>query len=252
MSSAMTVLPAEILTPPPPGHVGIIMDGNGRWAQAHRLPRRIGHTKGVDAVRGITKAATELGIKYLTLYAFSSENWLRPAEEVSDLMGLLRQFVKRDLDELARNGVNIRVIGERTNLAPDIAQCVEEAETRTRGNTGLKLMLAFNYGGRDEILGAVRRIAADAAAGRLDPATVTKAALEGYLYTAGVPDPDLIIRTSGEQRLSNFLIWQSAYTEFVFVDTLWPDFTKAHLAHAVSEYHRRERRFGARAVPARP
>ena len=252
----MTVLPTEMRSPPqdlaPPAHVGIIMDGNGRWAQAHRLPRRVGHSRGVDVVRGVTKAATELGIRYLTLYTFSSENWLRPADEVSDLMGLLRQFVRRDLEELHRNGVHIRVIGARTGLAPDIAQCVEEAEHRTRDNTGLKLILAFNYGGRDEILGAVRDIAEAAAAGRLDPAGIDKAVFERHLYTAGVPDPDLIIRTSGEQRLSNFLIWQAAYAELVFVDTLWPDFTKAHLAHAIAEYHRRERRFGARLAPERP
>lgn len=248
----MTVLPADLVTLPPPRHVGIIMDGNGRWATARRLPRKVGHSKGVDALRSITKAATELGISYLTLYAFSSENWFRPADEVSDLMGLLRQFVRRDLDELHRNNVVIRVIGERADLAPDIAQCVIDAETRTRDNTGLKLMLAFNYGGRNEIVHAVAEIARKAADGQLDPASVDLALIESHLYTAGIPDPDLIIRTSGEQRLSNFLVWQSAYTEFVFVDTLWPDFTKAHLMHALSEYHRRERRFGARPAPAQP
>lgn len=250
MSSVMPATPTDALSIAPPRHIAIIMDGNGRWAEAHRLPRRSGHSRGVDAMRAVTRAAADFGIEYLTLYSFSSENWNRPADEVSDLMGLLRRFVKRDLDELVANGVHVQVIGERSNLDPDIAALVTEAETRTRNNDKLKLLIAFNYGGQDEIVAATRRIAADVAAGRISPEAIDRALFARYLYTAGVPEPDLVIRTSGERRLSNFLVWQSAYSELVFVDVLWPDFDKAHLAEAIAEFHRRERRFGARAAVA--
>ncbi len=236
----------------PPRHIAIIMDGNGRWAERRKLPRKLGHRQGVQAMRAVTRAASDLGIQYLTLYSFSSENWGRPAQEVSDLMGLLRQFVKSDLEELVRNGVVVRVIGERRNLNPDIAALVDEAEDRTRNNSKLNLQIAFNYGGRDEIVSAAQALAHEAAAGRLDPSTINKTLFARHLQTADVPDPDLVIRTSGEQRLSNFLIWQSAYAEFLFMDTLWPDFGKAELVEAIAEYHRRERRFGIRSTERIP
>jgi undecaprenyl diphosphate synthase len=248
MSPVLTQSSPELHPDPLPRHVAIIMDGNGRWAEARKLPRKLGHRQGVEAMRAVTRAAGELGIEYLTLYSFSSENWGRPAEEVSDLMGLLRQFVKRDLDELVRNGVEVRVIGERAGLEPDIAALIEEAECRTRGLTRLKLLVAFNYGGRDEIVAAAQALAREVAAGRLAPHEITKSVFARYLHTAGIPDPDLVIRTSGEQRLSNFLIWQAAYSELVFVNVYWPDFTKAHLMSAIAEYRRRERRFGIRAA----
>jgi undecaprenyl diphosphate synthase len=180
----------------------------------------------------------------LTLFGFSSENWKRPASEISDLMGLLRNYIREDLDELHRHGVEIRVIGARTHLDPDIVELIDLAQSRTRGNRGLKLTIAFNYGGQDEIVDAVRRIAEDVARGALSPETIDKDLFAGYLETSGLPDPDLLIRTSGEKRLSNFLVWQSAYTEFVFLDVNWPDFTKAHLLNAIGEFNRRERRFG--------
>ena len=228
-----------------PRHVAIIMDGNGRWAAKRHLPRKVGHRQGVEAVRVIVRAAGEMGIKYLTLYGFSSENWKRPAEEVSDLMGLLRLFIRRDLAELHQNGVQVRIIGERTHLEPDIVALIEEAEALTRANDKLKLIIAFNYGGQNEIASAVRRIAVEVKAGRLDPETITPEVVAAHLDTAGVPDPDLVIRTSGEKRLSNFLIWQSAYSELVFTDVYWPDFSPERLREAVAEYNARERRFGA-------
>jgi undecaprenyl diphosphate synthase len=221
------------------------MDGNGRWAKARSLPRALGHRRGAEAVREVVVACRELGIEYLTLYAFSSENWKRPAAEVGDLMDLLRFFIRRELDELDRNGVRIRIIGDRAPLAADIVGLVEEAERRTAGNQGLTLVIALNYGSHNEILAACRAIAGDVAAGRLDPARIDADMFTGYLQTAGIPDPDLLIRTSGEQRLSNFLLWQSAYTELVFTNTLWPDFGRAELEGAVAEFQRRDRRFGA-------
>jgi undecaprenyl diphosphate synthase len=233
-----------------PRHVAIIMDGNGRWAKARHLPRGMGHRQGVEAMRAITRAATDLGIEYLTLYSFSSENWRRPAEEVQDLMGLLKRFVRNDLEQLHANNVNVKVIGDRVHLDRDIAGFVEEAEARTCRNTGLKLIIAFNYGGQDEIVDAARRLANDVASGQLAADQISKEIFSRYLYTDGIPDPDLLIRTSGEHRISNFLLWQCAYTEFVFVDTLLPDFAKADLAEAIAEFQRRERRFGARHVPA--
>jgi undecaprenyl diphosphate synthase len=234
-----------------PRHVAIIMDGNGRWASARHLPRLMGHRAGVAAVRGTVRAAIELGIPYLTLYGFSSENWKRPQTEIADLMGLLRNYIREDLDELHRNNVEIRVIGARTHLEADIIALIDDAQARTRGNSGLKLTIAFNYGGQDEIVDAARRIASDAASGKLRPEAIDKEVFAAYLATSGLPDPDLLIRTSGEQRLSNFLIWQSAYTEFVFIDALWPDFTKAHLVAAIEEFNRRERRFGGSAATDR-
>jgi undecaprenyl diphosphate synthase len=228
-----------------PRHIAIIMDGNGRWAAKRHLPRKVGHRQGVEAVRVIVRAAGEMGVEYLTLYGFSSENWKRPAEEVNDLMGLLRLFIRRDLAELHQNGVQVRIIGERDHLESDIVALIEEAEALTRNNSRLKLIIAFNYGGQNEITSAVRRIAREVKAGRLDPEAITPETVAAHLDTAGVPDPDLVIRTSGEKRLSNFLIWQSAYAELVFTDVYWPDFTPERLKEAVNEYHLRERRFGA-------
>jgi undecaprenyl diphosphate synthase len=234
-----------------PRHVAIIMDGNGRWASARHLPRLMGHRAGVAAVRATVRAAIELGIPYLTLYGFSSENWKRPQTEIADLMGLLRNYIREDLEQLHRNKVEVRVIGARTHLEPDIVELIEHAQMRTRGNNGLKLTIAFNYGGQDEIVDAARRIAADAASGKLKPEAIDKDVFATYLATSGLPDPDLLIRTSGEQRLSNFLIWQSAYTEFVFIDAHWPDFSKSHLVAAIGEFKKRERRFGGASATER-
>lgn len=235
-----------------PRHVAVIMDGNGRWAAQRHLPRKVGHRQGVEAVRVIVRAAGELGIRYLTLYGFSSENWKRPAQEVSDLMSLLRLFIRKDLAELHRNGVQVRIIGERDHLEPDIIALIEEAEALTRANDRLKLIIAFNYGGQNEIAAAVRRIAREVKAGRLEPDAITSEVIAAHLDTAGVPDPDLVIRTSGEKRLSNFLIWQSAYSELIFTDVYWPDFTPERLREAVVEYNLRERRFGAVGDSAKP
>lgn len=230
---------------PAPAHVAIIMDGNGRWAARRRLPRTAGHREGVEAARRTVRAAGELGIRVLTLYGFSSENWKRPAEEVNDLFGLLRHFVRSDLEELAANGVRVRIIGARAGLPRDIVSLIDEAQARTRENSRTTLVIAFNYGGQDEIVEAAREIAREALAGRLEPDAITRDVLAAHLQTAGLPDPDLVIRTSGEQRLSNFLIWQSAYSELVFVDTLWPDFGKDELGAALDAFRLRERRFGA-------
>ncbi len=227
-----------------PRHVAIIMDGNGRWAAARGLPRGEGHRRGVEALRRVVRGAGELGVRYLTIFSFSSENWSRPAQEIGDLFGLLKRFIRNDLAELHRDGVKVRIIGERTGLEPDIIALLTEAEELTRNNTKMTLIVAFNYGSRQEIANAAQRLAADVAAGKLDPKAITADALEARLDTAGIPDPDLIIRTSGEQRLSNFLMWQAAYSEFVFVPLHWPDFDKAALRDAIDEYSRRERRFG--------
>ena len=235
---------------PIPRHVAIIMDGNGRWAAARHMPRLMGHRAGVAAVRNVVRAAGDIGLEYLTLYSFSSENWKRPKTEINDLMGLLRLYLRDDLDELHRNGVEIRVIGAKTQLEGDIIGLIEQAQARTKGNPKLKLIVAFNYGGQDEIVEAAKRIAEDAAAGKIAPADVTRDLFASYLATAGIPDPDLVIRTSGEQRLSNFLIWQSAYSEFVFTNALWPDFGKADLVAAITEYQGRNRRFGGLAAAA--
>ena len=222
----------------------LLWDGNGRWAHARGLPRTEGHRRGVDAVRKIVQRANERGVAYLTLYSFSSENWSRPASEVSYLLGLLRRFVQKDLQTLHKNGIRVRVIGSRDNLAPDILALFKDAEELTRDNTRMTLVVAFNYGARCEIMEAVQAIARDVAAGRLDPDAVDDAAISSRLYTADIPDPDLIIRTSGEQRLSNFLLWQAAYSEFLFEPILWPDYDEAALDRAIEEYAKRERRFG--------
>jgi|SRR6185295_11565514 len=241
--------PAPLPTPggaslEPPVHVAIIMDGNGRWASARGLPRREGHRRGVEALRRTVRAAGELGVKVLTIYSFSAENWSRPEDEISDLMGLLKRFVRKDLAELHENGVRVRVIGERTGLDPEILSLLKEAEELTKSNERTTLVVAFNYGGRQEIARAAGRLASDVAAGKLDPDTIDSAAFESKLDTAGIPDPDLVIRTSGEQRISNFLLWQAAYAEFVFLPIYWPDFDRAALEEAITEYRRRERRFG--------
>ena len=228
-----------------PEHVAIIMDGNGRWASARGLPRTMGHRKGVDAVRETVRAAGDVGIKYLTLFAFSSENWRRPEAEVTDLLGLLKAFIRRDLSELHRQNVRIRVIGDRQNLRGDILPLLIEAEETTKNNTALTLVIAFNYGSRDEIARAVVSLAKDVEAGRLRPQDITPALIDGRLDTAGIPDPDLIIRTSGEERLSNFLLWQAAYSEFMFVPDYWPDFSRALFLSALERYAARDRRFGA-------
>ncbi len=227
-----------------PVHVGIIMDGNGRWAVRRGLPRVEGHRRGVEAVRRAVRAAMELGVKYLTIYSFSSENWRRPAQEVSDLMGLLRRFVRNDLAELHAHDVRVRIIGEREGLPADIRALLDEAEHLTRGNSRLNLVVAFNYGGRQELARAMQRLAEKVRQGALDPAAIDVDVIAGALDTAGIPDPDLIIRTSGEQRVSNFLLWQSAYAEYVFMPELWPDFDEAVFRAAVAEYARRDRRFG--------
>ena len=227
-----------------PRHVAIIMDGNGRWASARGLPRSEGHRRGVEALRRTVRAAGDLGIGILTIFSFSSENWSRPPAEIRDLMGLLRRFVRNDLAELHQNGVHVRVIGEREDLDPEIRRLLEEAEDLTRDNDKLMLVVAFNYGARQEIARAAQRVAVEIAAGRLPATALTAETLAAHLDTADLPDPDLIIRTSGEQRLSNFLLWQAAYSELVFVPTYWPDFDRSTLEGAIAEYRRRERRFG--------
>jgi undecaprenyl diphosphate synthase len=220
------------------------MDGNGRWAKARGLPRVAGHRRGADAVRRTVKAATELGIEYLTLFGFSSENWKRPIEEVDDLMGLLRHYLRGEIAELHRNGVRLRVIGRRERLPVDIVTLISNSEELTRNNARLQLTVALSYGGRDEIASAARQIAAAARAGELAPDAVDEACFARHLFTSALPDPDLLIRTSGEQRISNFLLWQTAYSEFVFTETLWPDFSKDDLERAVEDFNGRERRYG--------
>jgi undecaprenyl diphosphate synthase len=225
-------------------HIAIIMDGNGRWAAERGLPRAEGHRQGVESVRRTVEAVIELGISHLTLFSFSSENWTRPKQEINDLFGLLRRFIRRDLADLHKNGVKIRVIGTRSGLDGDLLRMIDDAVELTKDNTALNLTIAFNYGARDEIARAARRIAEDVAGGALAAADVTAERFGSYLDTANLPDPDLLIRTSGELRLSNFLLWQLAYAEFVFVDTYWPDFNRDTLEAALAEYQRRSRRFG--------
>jgi undecaprenyl diphosphate synthase len=237
-------LPATADPTPGPHHVAIIMDGNGRWAKARGLPRVAGHRRGADAVRRVVRGAGELGIPVLTLFAFSTENWTRPADEVNDLMGLLRHYLRNELEELHKNGARLRVIGNRAGLAPDIVRDIADAEKMTRANSRIDVNICINYGARDEILQATRNLARRVAAGELAVEGIDEARFEQELLTAGVPDPDLLIRTSGEQRISNFLLWQCAYAELVFVDTLWPDFGKDHLEQAIAEFRRRERRYG--------
>jgi len=225
-------------------HIAVIMDGNGRWAANRGMPRIAGHQRGADAVRTVVESCRELEVRYLTLYAFSSENWKRPASEVEDLMALLRLYLRRELKRLAEGGVRLRVIGDRKGLAPDIQELIGRAEDSTRENDQLHLIVALNYGARNEIVAAVRELARDVAAGRLAPDDITEDLFGERLYTADVPDPDLLIRTSGEHRLSNFLLWQCAYAELVFTPTLWPDFGRADLEAAIREYWQRERRYG--------
>jgi undecaprenyl diphosphate synthase len=227
-----------------PQHVAIIMDGNGRWAKARGLPRVAGHRRGADAVRRVVRGAGELGIPVLTLFAFSTENWTRPADEVADLMGLLRHYLRSELEELRKNGARLRVIGKREGLAADIVRDIAEAENMTAANARIDVNICINYGSRDEILRATRRLAQRVAAGEITVDDIDQKSFEHELLTAGLPDPDLLIRTSGEQRISNFLLWQCAYSELVFVDTLWPDFGKEHLEQAIVEFRRRERRYG--------
>lgn len=227
-----------------PRHVAIIMDGNGRWAKARHLPRVAGHRKGVEAARNVVRAAGDLGIEVLTLYAFSSENWRRPASEIADLMGLLRRFILADIDELAEAGVRLKVIGDYRALDPDLVAMIDGAIARTAENSRQTLVMALNYGAQDELVRAARTLAARARAGEVDPASIDIASIDAELDTADLPPPDLVIRTSGERRLSNFLLWQAAYAELLFVDTLWPDFDKAALQRAIGDYMQRERRFG--------
>jgi undecaprenyl diphosphate synthase len=239
--SAVDVTPRG---PRPVQHVAIIMDGNGRWAKARGLPRSVGHRKGVEAVRRTVEAAIDLGIPYVTLYSFSSENWSRPATEIDDLMGLIKRFIRRDLADLHKAGARIRIVGERAGVDSELLALMDEAVELTRANTALDLVIAFNYGSRAEIAKAARRLVDDVLAGRLAPDAIDTASLDERLDTAGIPDPDLLLRTSGEMRLSNFLLWQCAYTEFVFIETNWPDFGRNELEAALAIYHSRDRRFG--------
>ena len=231
-----------------PRHVAIIMDGNGRWAAARGLPRAEGHRRGVEALRRTIRAAGEIGIRIVTIFSFSAENWSRPASEVGELMGLLRRFVRNDLAELHKSNVRVRVIGERTGLEPDIGRLLVEAEELTKNNDGLILVVAFNYGARQEIVRAAQRVAQAVKQGELGLSDIDMDLLGRFLDAPDIPDPDLIIRTSGEQRLSNFLLWQAAYSELVFVPTYWPDFDRATLESAIREYQQRERRFGGLAA----
>jgi undecaprenyl diphosphate synthase len=227
-----------------PCHVAVILDGNGRWAKAKGLPRNAGHVRGAQVVEDMLSIVDEVGIKYFTVYAFSTENWNRPGDEVSALMGLLRKYMVGSLRKAAKNNVRIRVIGDRTRLDPDIVKSIEDLERDTAGNTGLQFQIAINYGGRDEIRRGVTALASKVKAGELLPEDITEETIASNLDTAGMPDPDLLIRTCGEQRISNFLLWQLAYTEFYFTDVAWPDFNREELEKAIDAYNHRERRFG--------
>ena len=230
-----------------PQHIAIIMDGNGRWAQARGLPRIAGHRRGAEAARRAVVAAAELGVPYLTLFGFSSENWKRPPAEIQDLMGLLRHYLRGEIAELHRNGARLKVIGELARLPADIIDLIDHAEAVTRDNTRITVTMALSYGGRAEIVTAMRAIAQQVAEGRLGADAIDEDCLAGHLFTSGIPDPDLLIRTSGELRISNFLLWQCAYSELVFIRTLWPDFSKSDLELAIGEFRSRERRYGASA-----
>jgi undecaprenyl diphosphate synthase len=231
-----------------PAHVAIIMDGNGRWAASRGMPRAVGHRQGAEAVRRTVEASMDLGISYLTLFAFSSENWKRPAKEITDLMGLLKRYLLSEIADLHKNNIRLRVIGDRSAFAADIKALMDECESLTQANNALNLTLALNYGGRSDIVQAARRAAQEVRLGHLEPDDITEERFGAWLASEGMPDPDLLIRTSGEQRISNFLLWQVAYTEFVFIDTLWPDFAKRDLETAVTEFNRRIRRYGASSV----
>lgn len=238
--------PAELdLSGHIPQHVAVIMDGNGRWANMRNLPRVAGHRSGMKAVKDVVKAADEIGVRYMTMYAFSTENWKRPQDEVDFLMKLPQEFLSTELDELIERGVRIRMLGSKEKLPAHTLKALQEAEERTRDNTGLQLNFALNYGGRDEIVKAFASLAAKVKAGELDPEDLDEEAISRYLYTSEIPDPDLLIRTSGEIRLSNFMLWQLAYTELWFTDVLWPDFTREHFYQAIVEYQGRARRYGA-------
>ena len=228
-------------------HVAIIMDGNGRWAAARGLPRTMGHRAGIEAFKRTMEASRELPISHLTLYSFSAENWRRPQAEIEELMQLLRYYLRSELATAHKEGVRIKVIGERKKLPADINDLIHHAEELTQDNKKLTLTLALSYGGRQEIASAARGLAKAVERGQLQPDAIDEHVLQSFLFTGGMPDPDLVIRTSGEKRISNFLLWQSAYAEFVFLDVLWPDFSHAHLADAISEFQRRERRYGATA-----
>jgi undecaprenyl diphosphate synthase len=227
-----------------PAHLGVIMDGNGRWAKARGKRRTEGHVEGVKALRNLVQLCINYGVGHLTVFSFSSENWTRPREEVAFIFNLLRRFVASDLQQLIRNNVRVRIIGTREGLEPSLIRLIDDVEAKTACNTGLVLMVAFNYGGKAEIVDAVRRIAVEVAAGRLPPGQISEATIEAALYTAGLPDPDLIIRTSGEQRISNFLLWQAAYSEFVFVEENWPDFDESSFVRVLEIFALRDRRFG--------
>ncbi len=231
-------------TQSPPRHIAIIMDGNGRWARKRLLNRINGHKKGIEVVRDIVTCCREMGVTYLTLYTFSRENWQRPAEEVSFLMKLLERHLKKDEDLFLKNRIRFRAIGNIRDLPAGVVEAIEDLEAKTASFTDMHLQLALSYSGREEIVQAARRLAARVEKGELSPSEITEEALGSELYTAGIPDPDLLIRTSGECRISNFLLWQLAYTEIHITDVLWPDFTREHLAEAIADYHRRERRFG--------
>ena len=231
-------------TLPPPVHVAIIMDGNGRWAKALGLPRSAGHKRGAESVRKSVKGAISNGVSYLTLFGFSSENWKRPPDEIHDLMGLLRLYLKSEIKDLHKEGVRLLIIGDRENLDKDIIKLIQSSEEMTKKNTRLTLIIALSYGGRAEILHAAKQIAKDIAQGDLQISNIDEDALSERLFTKDIPDPDLLIRTSGEQRLSNFLLWQCAYTEFIFIDTLWPDFAEVDFENAIKVFQNRERRYG--------
>jgi len=231
-------------TEAPPKHVAIIMDGNGRWAKARGLPRLIGHRQGVEAVRRTIRASLDLGVSYLTLFGFSTENWSRPADEVSALMNLLRFYLRKEIADLHREGARVRVIGQRDRLPSVIVKLIEHAESLTANNTRLNLTVALSYGGRGELVSAARSIAERVRAGTLDPAAIDESCFAGHLFAPELPDADIVIRTSGEKRISNFLLWQAAYSELIFTDRPWPDFSKADLEDAIREFHGRERRFG--------
>lgn len=227
-----------------PKHVAIIMDGNGRWAAKRGLPRTAGHKQGAESARRVVKSATELGLHYITLFGFSSENWKRPESEIKDLMNLLRYYLRAETAELHKNGARLRVIGERRAFDDDIIKLIENAEALTEDNKKITVIIALNYGGRHDIMTAFKRLHSAHIGEKLELSTIAEQ-LPGFLMTAGIPDPDLLIRTSGEKRISNFLLWQCAYSEFVFTDTLWPDFSHDDLLNALKEYARRDRRYGA-------
>lgn len=238
------MLTTTIRPPQGPRHVAIIMDGNGRWAAARGLPRSAGHKVGVDALRRAVKAASDFGIEYLTIYSFSSENWTRPAAEVSFLLDLLRRFIRQDVTELHHSGVKIKIVGDRENLEPSMVSLLDDAERLTKDNSKLNLVVAFNYGSRQEISRAVTAIACKIESGEICATDISAEMISANLDTSGIPDPDVLIRTGGEQRISNFLLWQCAYTEFVFVDEFWPDFTSEIFTRALDEFRRRDRRYG--------